>query len=1196
MNVMTIHVLHAGDGYLYLMRSVAVQDGRLAPGESLAGYYTAKGQPPGRWAGRAARDLGVRNAVTEEQMRALFGRGQHPDTDRLTAKLTSDGAGEQEIDRATKLGRRFPQYGSSGTPRLALRKAYERHESRLGRKLTDEERLSVRQGLAAERFRHRRGRAPLDPVELEAEGSVRRDAVAGYDFVFTPVKSVSALWGIASDETRRVIYEAHRAAVDDAVRWLEENAAFTRSGNAGQAQIDVRGVIAAVFDHWDSRVGDPDLHTHVAVSNKVQGTDGKWRSLDGRALFAAAVSLSERYNSRVEDELRVRLGLQFVERPTTADRRSVREVDGVPLTLVERFSKRRQGIESQYADLLDRYRNEHGREPEASARHRLYQQATLTNRPDKAGARSLQEMVTSWRSEADVVLGLAGSGAVVEQQCVGRAAGSASAPVDRLADGVLSVLTESRSTWNVHHVRAEALRQCRPYAVPDRDWQVEAVVAAATAPTRSVRLAVARTVDEPPELRRASGEPVFTEHAADRYTSNAILDAEQRLVDAARGRGSDRLHPDALGGAACASQGKTMLNPGQRGLVRAFCGSGRLVQLGLAPAGTGKTTAMRAVADAWADSGRAVVALAPSAAAAGVLGTELGVRAETLAKFDVDQPELRTGTMILIDEAGTAGTLMLDRIVQRARAARAVVRLLGDDQQLGAVEAGGVLRLLAHDVGAVRMSEVVRFSDPDEASATLRVRDGDPAAIDFYLRADRILAGTTTTAPDAAYAGWFADQLAGRDSLLLAASSAQVSTLNERARADLVLAGWVSPDGAVLRDGNVAGVGDRVTTRRNDRLLGVHAGRDWVKNGDSWTVLAVRGDELTVVHREHRGQITLPADYVSAHVELDYARTIRRSQGTTVDRAHLLVDPSLGREDLYVGLTRARQGTRLYVATIGDTGPDHVPDAASGTEELLRAIVGRSRLEESATETLRLSMAASESLRRMAAEYEHALGVHVADRYWQTAEAAHPGITGDPAWPNVAQRLHRMEASGWPAADALRRADAMGSYVDAVSEAQVLSFRLDRLFPSTASTPGSPVPTWLASAPPTAGLPRWTEYLTARYQDMDRRISALASEQRSATWARSVPRSGLGSEAIRQVVAYRSVFNVDSADAVGPEPDRHTRQHEAWTAATSALQRARADSSTTTPGAARVTRELRERVDLPDDTRVAASAASSRHI
>ena len=227
---MTIHVLHAGDGYLYLMRSVAVQDGRLGPGASLSDYYLQKGQPPGRWTGRAARDLGVGGDVTEEQMRALFGRGQHPEADRIRADLVTSGAGEQEIERATALGRRFPRYRSVSTNRPALRAEYERHEGRRERDLTDDERLSIRQGLAAERFRRRRGRAPLDPVELATEGAVRRDAVAGYDFVFTPVKSVSTLWGIASDETRRAIYAAHRAAVDDAVRWLEENAEHTING------------------------------------------------------------------------------------------------------------------------------------------------------------------------------------------------------------------------------------------------------------------------------------------------------------------------------------------------------------------------------------------------------------------------------------------------------------------------------------------------------------------------------------------------------------------------------------------------------------------------------------------------------------------------------------------------------------------------------------------------------------------------------------------------------------------------------------------------------------------------------------------------------------------------------------------------------------------------------------------------------
>jgi len=1196
---MTIHVLHAGDGYLYLLRSVATHDGRAAAGEGLTAYYTAKGQPAGRWAGVGAGRLGVQGVVTEEQMRSLFGQGQHPDSERMRSDLRAQGVPDAAINRAVRLGRRFPRYGSKPDLRALLRGAYEERERHLGRKLTDQERLVVRQEAAAERFRKRTGRAPLDPLELEAgdaEGATR-EAVAGYDLVFTPVKSVSVLWGIGSDKIRRAIYDAHRAAVEDALGWLEQHAALTRSGDVGQAQLDTLGITAAVFDHWDSRIGDPDLHTHVAISNKVQGPDEKWRSLDGRALFAAAVSLSERYNSSIEDELGRRLGLQFVERSSSADRRPVREVAGVPLTLIDGFSKRRQGIESQYQLLLAQYRSTHGHEPGTATRHHLYQQATLTNRPDKAGGRSLQQMVGEWRLEADVLLSAQHAGRVVEARCVGQTMPGALPDVAGLADTVLGLMAESRATWNVHHLRAEAHRQCRPYAVEDRELLVEAVVAAATHPSRSVRLTVGSTTTEPVELRRADGESVFTEHGAERFTSSTILDAEERLVAAARVKTAARVAPANLDQFMRQTGRGTPLNAGQRAMVRAFCCSGRLVQLGLAPAGAGKTTAMRLVADAWGQAGYLVVGLAPSAVAASLLGEELGVPADTLAKFDVDRPMIMPGTMIVIDEAGTAGTLMLDRVVDRARRAGAVVRLIGDDQQLGAVEAGGVLRQVAHEVGAVRMQEVVRFADPREAAATLGVRDGDDRAVEFYLREGRVVAGTSVTAPDAAYAGWLTDQVAGLDSLLLASSGADVSALNARARADLVVAGRVSPDGARLRDGNVAGIGDRVTTRHNNRLLSVHRARDWVKNGDTWTVTAVQDGTVTAVHRVHGGQVILPADYVRDHVELDYARTIRRSQGMTVDRAHLLVEPRLAREDLYVGLTRARSGTQLYVATIADLGPDHRPDASGGTAQVLRSIVNRSGVELSASDTLRAVLADADSLRRMGSEYEHALGVYVGDRYRVVAEAVHPGITSDQAWPNVAHRLHRAEAAGTSAREALRRADAMGSYTDAHSEAQVLCFRLDRVAGrDPAAYVERAVPSWLATSPPADAPARWDTYLTGRYDEMVMRLTALVRDTADEPWSHQVGWSGARAEALRQVVAYRSVYVENGDDPLGTEPDRRTRQHQAWCAAGDAVRRSHLSDSRAGSRAARLVEELSSRPVGDDAPRVDVQSGPARHV
>src|SRR5688572_29711618 len=102
---MTVHVLHAGNGYTYLTRSVAACDARLGRSESLADYYVAQGQPPGRWAGQGAAGLGVVGTVTEAQMRNLFGEGRHPDADTLSAGLVAAGATVEAAAQATRLGR-----------------------------------------------------------------------------------------------------------------------------------------------------------------------------------------------------------------------------------------------------------------------------------------------------------------------------------------------------------------------------------------------------------------------------------------------------------------------------------------------------------------------------------------------------------------------------------------------------------------------------------------------------------------------------------------------------------------------------------------------------------------------------------------------------------------------------------------------------------------------------------------------------------------------------------------------------------------------------------------------------------------------------------------------------------------------------------------------------------------------------------
>src|SRR5699024_1239040 len=160
-------------------------------------------------------------------------------------------------------------------------------------------------------------------------------------------------------------------------------------------------------------------------------------------------------------------------------------------------------------------------------------------------------------------------------------------------------------------------------------------------------------------------------------------------------------------------------------------------------------------------------------------------------------------------------------------------------------------------------------------------------------------------------------------SVLIAETRNDVTALNARARADLILDGTITPSREVtLTDGTQAGVGDTVITRRNDRRL--RSMRDWVRNGDRWKITDVRDDGSVTVRKPGRrtGAIVLPADYVAEHLDLGYAVTAHRAQGITTDTAHVLVEPTTTRENLYVAMTRGRESNRAWVVL--DRPDDHV--------------------------------------------------------------------------------------------------------------------------------------------------------------------------------------------------------------------------------------------------------------------------------
>ena len=411
---MTLHKLAAGSGYTYLTKQVAAHDATEERGQvGLAAYYEEKGESPGRWLGTglAGLDLAVGDVVTEEQMKLLFGQGRHPLSDQPQAQENGWGA----------LGRAFPTYAAT-TLRQVTARAFSDYNTTQGLAWNHPIAPEVRVGdphpgrpgarswtvTAGPRWTRREltrfVASASRPAQVPVAG-YRPDVLAGevglgaVGVGFTGGRAAGG--GGAPGRGPRHPGDAGAEV------------AFTRVGKGGIRQVPVTGLVAAAFDHRDSRTGDPDLHTHVVVSNKVQSLPeegGRWLTLDGRMLFKAKVMASEHYNTHLEAGLVDRLGVRFVDRPGPQGRRPVREIAGMDAGLLAVWSSRRHAIELRQRDLVSVFRADHGRAPTAVESLALAQQANLETRPAKHEPRSEAEQRREWWAQASALYGGGGGG------------------------------------------------------------------------------------------------------------------------------------------------------------------------------------------------------------------------------------------------------------------------------------------------------------------------------------------------------------------------------------------------------------------------------------------------------------------------------------------------------------------------------------------------------------------------------------------------------------------------------------------------------------------------------------------------------------------------------------------------------------------------------------------------------------------
>lgn len=965
----SIRRMSLGTGYEYLLSSVVRGDGAVPSSSPLIRYYAESGTPPGRFLGAGLAGLNTGAGVPEGSQvteRMLF---------NLLGMLADPITGEP-------LGNHPPHWSASQPERIRLRVAQLRAD------LPSAERANAVAAIQAE--------------EAERERQIRRP-VAGFDLTFSVPKSVSTVWGLADATTQAWIYEAHQEAIRIAIAYAEQHIFFSRSGRGGAMQEDVRGVIGAAFDHWDSRSGDPHLHTHVVIANRAQTLDGAWRTLDSKTLHKYVVALSELHEGVLQDLLTARLGYGWDERARRHSAVPRHDIAGVPDGLINEFSRRSADIETATAALIAEFARTHGRRPGSREVLRLRQQATLQTRPDKQ-QHTLAEQAATWRARARPFVGgdTAGWADGLRGRSVLPALGEDvdGALLHHAARLALTTVATRRATFTHANVLAEAHRQLHGarfaspldrLAVADRMTLMVLDEALLLTPPAMDTIAA--------ELRRPDGSSKLQHRGAQIYTTHEVMDAESRLLDAARCTAAPGVAGSAVAGVtASVLPGRShRLGPDQAAAVAAIATSGRVLDVLVGPAGTGKTASLAGLRQVWEEAygTGSVVGLAPSAAAAEVLADELGIDTENTAKWlheaarqdqrlermaglleqinaltsapstqlgrhlrahlaqihaEYERWMIRPDQLVLVDEAGLAGTLALDRIVSEARGAGAKVLLVGDWAQLSAMEAGGAFAMLVNDRhDAPELTTVRRFENEWERDASIRLRLGDHAAIDAYTAHERIRSGDRDEMLDALYSAWRDDTNLGLTSLMIAGDSQSVAQLNLRARADRVAAGHVQQDWVDIAGGAVAGVGDHVITRQNDRRLAT--GRRWVKNGDTWTVESIGKDgSLWVRGVDREGQAVLPVDYVRRHVELGYAATTFRAQGRTVDTAHALVGDTSTRESLYVSATRGRLSNTVYIDQCTDPDPEtsHGTGTTTPVDVVLRSVLDRSSTTASA--------------------------------------------------------------------------------------------------------------------------------------------------------------------------------------------------------------------------------------------------------
>ncbi|GLH80712.1 hypothetical protein SSBR45G_56210 [Bradyrhizobium sp. SSBR45G] len=419
----------------------------------------------------------------------------------------------------------------------------------------------------------------------------------------------------------------------------------------------------------------------------------------------------------------------------------------------------------------------------------------------------------------------------------------------------------------------------------------------------------------------------------DRFTTRGMIEAEQRLDRAAERMADRELHEgrDAERRIALAhAEARGLVLSSEQAEALAHVTDGRDLSIVVGHAGTGKSAMLGVAREAWEAAGFEVRGVALSGIAAENLESGSGIASRTIASLEHGWRQgrdlLKSSDVLVIDEAGMVGARQLDRVLSHAAEAGAKVVLVGDPQQLQAIEAGASFRSIHERHSGAEISEVRRQREDWQRDATRDLATGKVGEALGAYRSHGMVheVQTSEQARDDLIARWDHDRQASpdRSRIILTHTNDEVRELNEAARERMRAAGDLGDEVrvAVERGARSFACGDRIMFLQNERGLGV-------KNGTLGTVEQVSARFLTVQTDDGRSVRFDLKDY--NRIDHGYAATIHKAQGMTVDRVYVLATPGMDAHSSYVALSRHRDGVGLHYGRDDFAGQDRLTRALS---------------------------------------------------------------------------------------------------------------------------------------------------------------------------------------------------------------------------------------------------------------------------